>query len=119
MGRAKRRRRTIHSGSGSHHRTHFRSCACGQSVFARRSSQSALDNVQEDIENALLMLGYKVRQAAIQIERRYETDLPTIQAMARNFSRSGPTSIDNAVDALEGSTPPRRLEVRAASDGDS
>jgi len=67
-------------------------------------------------KNALLMLGYKVRQAAIQIERRYETDLPTIQAYGTELQQVWTNLIDNAVDALEGSTPPRRLEVRAASD---
>jgi signal transduction histidine kinase len=75
-------------------------------------------NVQEDIENALLMLGYKVRQAAIQIERRYETDLPTIQAYGTELQQVWTNLIDNAVDALESSTPPRRLEVRAATDGE-
>jgi len=75
-------------------------------------------NVQEDIENALLMLGYKVRQAAIQIERRYETNLPTIQAYGTELQQVWTNLIDNAVDALESSTPPRRLEVRAATDGE-
>lgn len=77
-----------------------------------------MTNVQDELENTLMMLGHKIRQAAVQIERTYKTDLPSIQAYGTELQQVWTNLIDNAVDALEGSGPPRRLEVHTAMDGE-
>lgn len=75
-----------------------------------------MTNVQEDLENTLLMLGHKLRHAAVHVERRYENGALSIQAYGTELQQVWTNLIDNAIDALEGSSHPRGLELHIEKD---
>jgi signal transduction histidine kinase len=71
-------------------------------------------DLHEGIENTLLMLRYKLKQA-IKIERVYDTSLPRICAYGSELNQVWTNLIDNAADAMkEGGT----LTVRTFMDHD-
>ncbi|MEC4811671.1 MAG: ATP-binding protein [Scytonema sp. PMC 1069.18] len=56
--------------------------------------------VHEGIENTLTILSYKLRKHRIQVVRKYEQNMPTIEAYGSALNQVWTNLIDNAIDAL-------------------
>jgi signal transduction histidine kinase len=57
-------------------------------------------DVRTGIDSTLTMLGHKLRQKAIQVQKQYSPDTPCITAFAGELNQVWTNLIDNAVDAL-------------------
>lgn len=67
-------------------------------------------DVHEGLDNTLVMLQAKLR-SGIEVERRYDADLPHIEALGSELNQVWTNLIDNAVDAMGGTG---RLTIRTA-----
>ena len=79
-----------------------------------RTSRQRTD-VVEGIESTLTMLGHKLREGAVTVERDYAPDLPPVDAYAGELNQVWTNLVDNALDAMAGAGtlrlathPPRR-----------
>jgi signal transduction histidine kinase len=70
-------------------------------------------DVREGLENALTILGHKLK--GVTVEREYTEDLPRIWANAGELNQVWTNLLDNAADAVGGRG---RILVRALRDGD-
>ena len=59
-------------------------------------------DVVEGIESTLTMLGHKLRQGDVTVERDYATDLPAVDAYAGELNQVWTNLVDNALDAMAG-----------------
>ncbi len=66
-----------------------------------RTSRQRTD-VVEGIESTLTMLGHKLREAAVTVERDYAPDLPPVDAYAGELNQVWTNLVDNALDAMAG-----------------
>lgn len=71
-------------------------------------------DVRQGLDTTLTMLGHRLRQKHIRLERTFEDDLPEIQGFPGELNQVWTNLIDNAIDAMdEGGT----LRVQATRDG--
>jgi len=66
-----------------------------------RSTEHKPTDVREGVDNTLTMLGHKLRRKEIQLERRYQEDLPLIPANAGELNQVWTNLMDNAIDAMD------------------
>ncbi len=57
-------------------------------------------DVHEDLDNTLTILGHKLKQHNIVVQREYDRTLPCIQAYGSELNQVWTNLIDNAIDAL-------------------
>ncbi|MEO0854894.1 MAG: ATP-binding protein, partial [Cyanobacteria bacterium J06648_11] len=72
-------------------------------------------NVRDGIEDTLRLFNFKLKYG-IQVERKYEPDLPEILAYGSELNQVWTNLIDNAIDALGEGTPdgkPPKIVIRA------
>jgi signal transduction histidine kinase len=90
-----------------------------------RSSLQEVD-VHDGIEATIIMLGHKLKQTRITLDRRYASDLPRVCVYGSELNQVWTNLLDNAIDALgeQGTitiaTAPWHetgVEVRIADDG--
>jgi signal transduction histidine kinase len=67
--------------------------------YMDRAPQQKID-VQEGIENTLIILGQKLRDTGIVVERQYDNNLPRIMAYGSELNQVWTNLIDNAIDAV-------------------
>ena len=72
-------------------------------------------DVHAGLDNTLIMMGYKLRKAKIEVTRSYAPDLPTVCAYGSELNQVWTNLIDNAVDAMRGQG---QLQVRTYRDDD-
>lgn len=59
-------------------------------------------DINKGLDTTLSVLGYKLKKGSIQVERRYDPNLPIIAARGGELNQVWTNLIDNAVDALNG-----------------
>jgi signal transduction histidine kinase len=82
-------------------------------------------DIQNDIENTLTLLGYKLREKNIKVVRDFSQDLPQVEAYIGELNQVWTNIIDNAIFALdkEGeicvatSTDKKNVTVRISDNG--
>ena len=72
-------------------------------------------NVRDGLESTLVMLGHKLRDAAVTVVRDYGDDVPMVEAYAGELNQVWTSLVDNAVDAMDGGGT-LRLVTRAEDD---
>ena len=82
--------------------------------YMDRDTMQEVD-VHQGLETTLTILGHKLRQSGIQVERRYAADLPHIWAHGSALNQVWTNLIDNAIDALDG---PGHIRITTARHGD-
>lgn len=60
-------------------------------------------DVHASLENTLVILKHRLKDGGVQVERRYGSDVPKIEAYAGELSQVWTNLIDNAIDAMGGS----------------
>lgn len=65
-----------------------------------RSNDLQPTNIHEDIENTLLLTGFKLREKNIEVEKKFCPNLPSIPAYIGELNQVWSNLIDNAVFAL-------------------
>jgi signal transduction histidine kinase len=60
-------------------------------------------DIREGLENTLIILKHKLK-TGIEVKREYAPDLPRVEAYATELNQVWTNLIDNAIDALQGST---------------
>ena len=65
-----------------------------------RSREHRPTDVRAGIDNTLTMLGHKLKQKRIQVQREYQENLPLIPANAGELNQVWTNLIDNAIDAM-------------------
>jgi signal transduction histidine kinase len=86
--------------------------AVKQYSYDDESSERIVD-IHESIQSTLLILGHKMRQKSITIERYFEKDLPRVHLRGGGLSQVWTNLLDNAIDASpEGAS----LEVKTWHD---
>jgi signal transduction histidine kinase len=78
-----------------------------------RGSMQRVD-VTDGLESTLVMLGHKLRDG-VTVVRRYDPEVPAIEAYAGELNQVWTNLVDNAVDAMHGVG---TLEVATRSEGD-
>ena len=68
-------------------------------------------NIHEGIESTLTMLGHKLKEGSVTVERDYGEDLPKVCAHGSELNQVWTNLLDNAIDAVDGDG---RIEVRTA-----
>ena len=66
-----------------------------------RASRQRID-IRDGLESTLVMLGHKLRDAAVTVVREYGDDVPKIEAYAGELNQVWTNLVDNAVDAMDG-----------------
>ncbi len=69
-------------------------------VHMDRSNDMRPTNLAEDIDNTLMLLGHKLRDKNITIEKKYEDPMPEVHAFIGELNQVWMNLIDNAVFAL-------------------
>jgi signal transduction histidine kinase len=72
-------------------------------------------DVREGLENALIILGHKLKKGNVEVRREYEEGLPPVCAHGGELNQVWTNLLDNAIDAVAGEG---RVGVRAVRDGD-
>ncbi|WP_029135627.1 sensor histidine kinase [Nakamurella lactea] len=80
-----------------------------------RGSLQQLD-VTEGLESTLVMLGHKLREESVTVERDYGADLPRIEAYAGELNQVWTNLIDNAIDAMHDDDRTLRVCTRRADE---
>jgi len=76
-----------------------------------RAQERVEADVHEGIDSTLAVLGHKLRDARIEVEREYAPDLPRIPAYVAELNQVWSNLFDNAIHALAGGG---RIRVRTA-----
>ena len=79
-----------------------------------RASRQRID-VRDGLESTLVMLGHKLRDAAVTVVRDYGDDVPMVEAYAGELNQVWTNLVDNAIDAMDGEGT-LRLVTRAEDD---
>ena len=66
-----------------------------------RSREHRPTDVRAGIDNTLTILGHKLKQKGIRVQREYQENLPLIPANAGELNQVWTNLIDNAIDAME------------------
>ena len=66
-----------------------------------RSAEHKPTDVRLGVDNTLKMLGHKLKEKAIRLEREYQEDLPLIPANAGELNQVWTNLLDNAIDAVD------------------
>ena len=66
-----------------------------------RSREHKPTDVREGLDTTLTMLGHKIKQKSIRVERVYENDLPQVMANSGELNQVWTNLLDNAIDAVE------------------
>lgn len=66
-----------------------------------RSREHKPTDVREGLDNTLTMLGHKIKQKAIRLERAYADDLPEVAANPGQLNQVWTNLLDNAIDAVD------------------
>lgn len=74
-------------------------------------------DVREGMENTLIMLGHKLKEAKVTVNRRYAEPLPTICAFGSELNQVWTNLLDNAIDALSGQEGPREICISICTEG--
>ncbi len=82
--------------------------------YMDRDTMQEVD-IHQGLETTLTILGHKLRQGGIEVERRYAPDLPRIWAHGSALNQVWTNLIDNAIDALDG---PGQIRITTARRGD-
>ena len=82
------------------------------------ATQQSVD-VTEGLESTLVMLGHKLRDVDVLVEREYAADLPRIEANAGELNQVWTNLVDNAVDAMTEVDRSRVLRVVARGEPDA
>ena len=80
-----------------------------------RASRQRID-VRDGLENTLVMLGHKLRDAAVTVVRDYADDVPMIEAYPGELNQVWTNLVDNAVDAMDGGGTLRLVTRRDGDD---
>jgi signal transduction histidine kinase len=72
-------------------------------------------DIHEGLESALTMLTHQVKHG-VQVERRYDRDLPPLEMRASEMTQVWVNIMDNAIDAMNGEG---TLRIATTRDGDS
>jgi signal transduction histidine kinase len=70
-------------------------------VHMDQTNDAQRTNIHDDIENTLTLMGYKLRDKNITVNKKFCEDLPPIEAYIGELNQVWTNLIDNAVDALE------------------
>ncbi len=84
-------------------------------AYTYRNQEPAEVDLHENLENTLLMLGYKFK-GGVKLVREYAAKLPKIRAYAGELSQVWMNLIDNALDALGDSG---TIWIRTAQEGET
>jgi signal transduction histidine kinase len=71
-------------------------------------------DVREGIESTLTMLGHRLKEKSIEVEKAFAPDLPSIEAFPGELNQVWTNLIDNAIDALDEGG---RLRINARPEG--
>lgn len=66
-----------------------------------RGSDLHPTNIHEDIDNTLTLLGFKLREKNIEVQKKYCNDFPTVPAYVGELNQVWTNLIDNAIGALD------------------
>ena len=66
-----------------------------------RSQEHKPTDVREGLDTTLTMLGHKIKQKDIRLERLYDEDLPEVLANPGQLNQVWTNLLDNAIDAVE------------------
>ena len=80
-----------------------------------RASRQRID-VRDGLESTLVMLGHKLRDAAVTVVRDYGDDVPMVEAYAGELNQVWTNLVDNAVDAMAGGGTLRLVTCRDGDD---
>ena len=58
-------------------------------------------NIHQDIENTLTLLGFKLREKNIEVNKKFSHDMPAVPAYGGELNQVWTNLIDNAIFALE------------------
>ena len=72
-------------------------------------------NIHEGIESTLTMLGHKLKEGSVTVERDYGEELPKVCAHGSELNQVWTNLLDNAIDAVDGDG---RIEVRTARENE-
>jgi signal transduction histidine kinase len=72
-------------------------------------------DVKKGLENALVILGHKLKKGNVEVTREYEEGLPPVCAHGGELNQVWTNLLDNAIDAVEGDG---HVGVRAVREGD-
>lgn len=70
-------------------------------VHMDRTNELQPTNIQNDIENTITLLGYKLREKNITVKRNYKEDLPAVPAYVGELNQVWTNIIDNAIYAMD------------------
>jgi signal transduction histidine kinase len=70
-------------------------------VHMDRTSDMQATKINKDIDNTLTLLGYKLREKNITVNKNYDEKLPELQAYIGELNQVWTNLIDNAIYALE------------------
>jgi signal transduction histidine kinase len=66
-----------------------------------RGSEKMSSNIHDSIQNTLSILGYKLRKGNVEVDERYEENLPQLMAYTGQLNQVWTNLIDNALDSME------------------
>ncbi|MGI9048584.1 MAG: ATP-binding protein [Rubrobacteraceae bacterium] len=72
-------------------------------------------DIHESIESTLTMLGHKLKEGSVAVERDYGEDLPKVCAHGNELNQVWTNLLDNAIDAVDGDG---RIEVHTARENE-
>ncbi|SDQ04085.1 Histidine kinase-, DNA gyrase B-, and HSP90-like ATPase [Chryseobacterium soldanellicola] len=66
-----------------------------------RGSEKMSSDIHDSIRNTLSILGYKLRKGNVEVDERYEENLPQVMAYTGQLNQVWTNLIDNALDSME------------------
>jgi signal transduction histidine kinase len=72
-------------------------------------------DIHEGLESTLTMLGHKLKEGDVAVERNYAEELPKVSAHGSELNQVWTNLLDNAIDAVDGDG---RIEVRTARENE-
>lgn len=75
-------------------------------------------NLHEGLDDTLMIMAYKLRNANIKVVKRYDPALPPVQAYGSELNQVWTNLIDNAIDAMHEAKGSGTLTISTRADGD-
>jgi signal transduction histidine kinase len=66
-----------------------------------RTNDAQKTNIHTDIDNTIALMGYKLRDKSITLEKKLADDMPMIDAYISELNQVWTNLIDNAIDAMD------------------